>query len=158
MLQRVDHARYDRQTPLDLSSFLHGALEVDGRFSLLSGLVTQKFTGTATGRWCDGTLVLDESFSYDNGRSEQRTWRLTFTPGGTFTSTCADVVGAGAGRVTEQGYTHTYLFRLPIGRIGLVARIVETYEPINNGRVHYTASLSKWGLLLGTITMQFVRR
>ena len=158
MLQRVDHARYDRQTPLDLSAFLHGALEIDGRFSLLSGLVTQEFIGTATGMWCDGTLVLDESFSYDNGRSEQRTWRLTFAPGGTFTSTCADVVGAGAGLATEHGYTHTYLFRLPIGRNGLVARIVETYEPISKERVHHTANLCKWGVPFGTITMLFVRR
>ncbi len=158
MLQRVDHARYDRQTPLDLSTFLHGTLAIDGRFSLLSGLVTQKFIGTATGRWCDGTLVLDETFSYENGRSEQRTWRLTFRPGGTFTSTCADVVGAGFGRASEHGYTHTYLFQLPFGRSGLIARIVETYEPDNKERVRYTAKLSKWGLPLGTIIMQFVRR
>ena len=121
------------------------------------GGLTRRFKGKATGKWCDDVLVLDESFQYENGRCEQRTWRLKFESDGAFSSTCVDVVGAGTGRCTGHGYTHRYLFRLPIGRHGLVVRIDETYEPLEAARFLYNAKLSKWGIPLGTIQMQFER-
>lgn len=155
--QRLDDDQHRRQAPTGLSDFLHGQVQIKGSFKFRLGGLTRRFKGKATGKWCDDVLVLDENFQYDNGRCELRTWRLKFNSDGTFSSTCIDVVGEGTGRCTRHGYTHTYLFRLPIGRYGLVVRINETYAPLEDTRFLYNAKLSRWGILLGTIQMQFER-
>jgi hypothetical protein len=157
MLQRVDNNQHWKQTPTYLPDFLHGQLTIKGSFKFWLGGLTRHFKGEATGKWCDDVLVLDESFQYDNRRSEQRTWRLKFGPDGALTSTCVDVVGAGTGRFKGHCYTHKYLFRLPIGRNGLVVRVNETYEPLDDARILCNAKLSRWGIPLGTIRMQFER-
>ena len=158
MLQRLDVSQREPQALFDLSDFLHGTVQIEGCFKLwLSGL-TLNFSGEARGRWGDDVLVLDEDFQYDNGRREQRTWRFHFKSDGSFTSTCADVIGGGAGRHGKHGASHTYIFRLPFGRNGLAVRIKEAYQPLDDARVLCTAKLSKWGIPFAKMTMRIERR
>ncbi len=157
MLQKVDNSQHWKQTPTCLSDFLHGQLVIAGSFRFWLGGFTRQFNGKSSGTWCDDVLVLEEDFEYDNGRHEQRTWRLKFESDGSLTSKCSDVIGEGTGSYNGFCYTHSYLFRLPIGRSGFVVRIKEIYEPLDSARILCNAKLSRWGIPIGVIRMQFER-
>lgn len=157
MLQAANASLVRQAEAQFLPDFLTGELEIEGRFTVRLVGLTRRFWGTASGRWCDNALVLDESFVYENGRTEQRTWRLTFDDGGAFTSTCCDVAGAGRGCFNGQSYSHSYMFRLPMSRNGFYVRIEETYERLDDAHVHYAATVSRWWIPLGSIQMRLKR-
>lgn len=141
----------------DLPSHLEGELAVEGKFTPRFGNKVRRFSGRATGTWHQADFVLDEVLKFDDGQSEERTWRLTFDEDGNFTSTCVDVVGYGVGRHTLEGCTHTYLFTLPVGRNALTVRIRELFARGDEGALLCQAKLSKWGLPVGELCMEFRR-
>ena len=157
MLQRLNSTARTGLKHFYLPDFLEGSLAVDGYFKARLGGRRVTFKGHVDGAWHNGSFVLDETFQYDNGRCENRTWRLNLDEDGEFTSTCSDVIGCGYGRHTDQGCTHGYLFRLPIGRKGFVVRIDEIYLPVDAKTLNYRAALTKLKLPVGEIIMQFRR-
>jgi hypothetical protein len=70
-----DHA--EQKPVLDLKTYFNGELVAHGLFTDRSGRVQRRFTVQMTGTWSGNQGTLDERFTYSDGKTERRVWRLT---------------------------------------------------------------------------------
>ena len=91
-------ADYAAEKPvLDLKTYFNGPIEAHGIFTDRSGKVVRRFTVQMTGTWTGNQGVLDERFTYSDGKTERRIWRLTDEGGGRWSGRADDVIGVAEG-------------------------------------------------------------
>ena len=79
-------ADYAAEKPaLDLATYFNGDLVAHGLFTDRSGKVQRRFTVAMKGTWTGDDGVLDEDFTYSDGKRERRVWRLKKLPDGRYT-------------------------------------------------------------------------
>jgi hypothetical protein len=62
--------------------------------------------------------VLDEDFTYSDGSTEKRVWRLTYLGDGRYSGTAGDVVGTAFGETRGNAFRWGYTLALPVdGRV-----------------------------------------
>ena len=83
---------YAEQRPaLDLRDYFNGTLDAWGVLTDRSGKVVRRFTVLMKCTWQGDEGVLDEAFSYSDGQTQRRVWRLKRQPGGRYSGTADDV-------------------------------------------------------------------
>jgi hypothetical protein len=116
--------QYKAQRPaLDLAAYFNGTTDAWGMFQRRGGEVAKRFHVVITGASGDGTLTLDEQFSYDDGTSQRRVWHLTRAADGRWLGRADDVKGEAVGELAGNAFRWQYtlhvvqespdLFRLP---------------------------------------------
>ena len=91
-------AGYASEKPvLDLTQYFNGTVDAHGIFQGRSGQIARRFTVVMECSWKGNEGVLDEAFTYSDGPTQRRIWRLTKLPGGHYTGTADDVVGQAKG-------------------------------------------------------------
>jgi hypothetical protein len=148
---------FDTQPAFDLLKFLAGRLTARGVFEDRFGRLKRRFHVDIIGRWVGDELVVEESFIYDDGKTEQRTWRLRATGIGRFTASCPDCIGIARGEMSESGAAMTYDFRLPIKSANVVLNFADRFYPLGENRMLNRAIVSKWGVRVGELTISFER-
>lgn len=76
----------------DVKNFFNGDLEVFAINQDNDGKITGTFTAKMNGKWDENKGVLQQSFTYDNGKKDSRTWLITADSDGTFNAVGHDVV------------------------------------------------------------------
>lgn len=150
---------YAKETPvLELRDFFNGTVDAYGVFTDRSGKVVKRFTVVMKCSWQGDSGVLDEEFSYSDGSSQRRVWRMTRHPDGRYTGEADDVVGIAEGQQSGNAFHWTYTLALPVdGRIINVR--LDDWMYLMDGQVMLNkAAMSKWGVGLGEITLAFVKR
>lgn len=150
---------YANEKPLlDLQQYFNGTLDAYGLFTDRSGTVIKRFTVLMRCSWQGDEGVLDEAFSYADGSTQQRIWRLKKLPGGRYTGRADDVVGEAHGATQGNSFHWTYTLNLPVdGRIIEVQ--FDDWMYLMGERVMLNkAVMSKWGVRLGDVTLSFVKR
>jgi hypothetical protein len=150
---------YAAQTPvLELRDYFNGTLDAYGIFTDRSGKVVKRFTVVMECRWTGDTGVLDEAFTYSDGTTQRRIWRLQRHANGRFTGTADDVVGTAQGQQSGNAFHWTYTLALPVdGRVIEVQ--FDDWMYLMNDRVMLNkAAMSKWGVGLGEVTLSFFKR
>ena len=70
-------ADYAEQLPrLDLATYFDGEVSAHCLFTDRAGKVVRRFTVRMQCRWSGDDGVLDEQFTYSDGKTERRVWRL----------------------------------------------------------------------------------
>lgn len=154
-----DIGQYQQERPLlDLRTYFNGTLDAYGVFTDRSGHVVRRFTVVMECHWEGDQGVLDERFTYSDGSTERRVWRLTRWPDGRYTGTAGDVVGEAQGQARGNAFRWGYTLRLPVdGRV--VEVVFDDWMYLMDERVMLNkAVMSKWGLRLGEVTLSFVKR
>ncbi len=154
-----DITQYAAERPaLDLASYFNGKLVAHGIFQDRSGKVVQRFTVDMEGRWNGTQGVLDEHFTYSDGRKERRVWRLTQHPDGRYSGTADDVVGTANGQTAGNAFYWTYTLNLPVdGKVYEVR--FDDWMYLMDGRVMLNrATMSKFGVRLGEVTLSFYKQ
>ena len=143
---------------LDLRRYFDGTLDAYGIFTDRSGQVVRRFTVVMQCRWDGDTGVLDEAFTYSDGSTQRRIWRLTRHADGRYTGTADDVVGQATGQTQGNAFRWGYTLALPVdGRVFHVE--LDDWMYLIDERVMLNrARMSKWGVYLGEITLAFTRR
>ena len=143
---------------LDLRTYFNGTVDAWGVFTDRSGEVVKRFTVVMDCRWQGDQGVLDEAFTYADGTTQRRIWRLQALPGGRYTGRADDVVGEASGQVRGNTFSWAYTLALPVdGRVWNVEFDDRMY--LMDGRVMLNkAVMSKWGIRLGEVTLSFSRR
>lgn len=142
---------------LDLRRYFDGPLVAHGIFTDRSGRVQRRFTVQMRGTWTGDEGVLEEDFTYSDGRQERRVWRLRHEGGGRWSGRADDVVGTARGEAAGNALRWQYTLRLPVdGRVWEVQfddwmYLVDEKVMINR------AVMSKFGLRLGEVTLAFTR-
>jgi len=151
-------ADYANEKPVfDLARYFNGEVTAHGVFTDRGGKVARRFTVLMKCSWVGDDGVLDENFSYSDGKTERRVWRLKKLPGGKYTGTAADVVGTALGESAGNALRWSYTLRLPVD--GSVYEVqFDDWMYLMNERVMLNkAVMSKFGIRLGEVTLAFYK-
>jgi len=96
------------EAPFDLARDLGGVSVARGAFSNVFG-TRRGFTATLDGRMEGDTFVLAETFAYDDGERDRKTWRLKAAGAGRWTGVREDVVGQAEGFMDGSALRLEYL-------------------------------------------------
>jgi hypothetical protein len=149
-------ADYAAEKPvLDLKTYFDGPIQAHGIFTDRSGKVVRRFTVQMTGSWTGNQGVLDERFSYSDGQSERRVWRLTDEGGGRYSGRADDVVGTARGQAAGNALNWRYTLRLPVGDSVYEVQFDDWMYLIDERVMLNKARMSKFGVFLGEVTLAF---
>lgn len=152
-------AGYASEKPvLDLAQYFNGTVDAYGIFQDRSGKIVKRFTVVMECSWKGNEGVLDEAFTYSDGTTQRRIWRLTKLPDGHYTGTADDVVGQAKGQTQGNAFRWTYTLALPVD--GKVYNVdLDDWMYLIDERVMLNrATMSKFGVRLGEITLSFTKR
>ena len=152
-------ADYAAETPvLDLKTYFDGELVAHGLFTDRSGKVVRRFVVQLSGRWNGAQGTLDERFTYSDGQTERRVWRLTDEGGGRWSGRADDVVGTAVGVAAGNALNWRYTLALPVdGKVYEVQ--FDDWMFLMDERVMLNkAVMSKFGIRLGEVTLSFYKQ
>ena len=152
-------AGYAAEKPvLDLARYFNGTIDAHGIFQDRSGQIVKRFTVVMDCSWKGNEGVLDEAFTYSDGTTQRRIWRLTQHADGHYTGTADDVVGTARGQTQGNAFRWGYTLALPVD--GKVYHVdFDDWMYLIDERVMLNrATMSKFGVRLGEITLSFTKR
>jgi hypothetical protein len=151
-------ADYATERPvLDLKTYFSGELTAHGLFTDRSGQVVRRFTVDMTGTWTGNQGVLDERFTYSDGSTERRVWRLTDLGNGRYEGRADDVLGVAQGQAAGNALNWRYTLALPVdGRVWEV-QFDDWMFQMDDRVMLNKAVMSKFGIRLGEVTLSFTR-
>ena len=152
-------ADYAAEQPrLDLKQYFDGELVAHGLFTDRNGKVARRFVVQMTGSWQGNQGTLDERFTYSDGKTERRVWRLTDLGNGRYEGRADDVVGVAEGIAAGNALNWRYTLSLPVdGRVWEVQ--FDDWMFLMDDRVMLNkAVMSKFGVRLGEVTLAFTKK
>ena len=150
---------YANEKPvLDLRQYFNGTLDAYGVFTDRSGQVVKRFTVLMNCRWNGDEGVLDEDFSYSDGSTQKRIWRLTRRADGRYTGRADDVVGEAQGESRGNAFHWTYTLNLPVDGKNYEVQFDDWMYLMTDKVMLNKATMSKFGFRLGEVTLSFSKR
>jgi hypothetical protein len=142
--------------PLVLEQFFNGRTVAAGLFEDRFGKVRRQFVVTIDGRLePDGTLVLDEDFTYNDGEKQRRIWRLKQVSPGVYEGRASDVPGVAKGRLMGNSFNFQYEVDLKVGDGTWRVRFDDWMFLQPNGTILNRAWVYRWGFEIGSVTLSF---
>ncbi|MGA1316460.1 MAG: DUF3833 domain-containing protein [Rubrivivax sp.] len=149
-------ADYAAETPvLDLKTYFNGELIAHGIFTDRAGKVARRFTVQMTGTWQGNEGTLDERFTYSDGKTERRVWRLTDLGNGRWRGRADDGVGEATGLASGNALTWPYTLRLPVDDKVYEVQFDDWMFLMDERVMLNRAIMSKFGIRLGEVTLAF---
>jgi len=147
----------NREPELVLEEYFDGKLYAWGIFEDRFGNLRREFQVEIEGKWDGAQLVLDERFLYSDGERDQRIWTITPVGDGLYEGRADDIVGVATGEVRGNALNWRYRMDLKVGdgswRVGF-----NDWMYLQPGGVMINrATVSKWGLEIGQVTLFFTR-
>ncbi|HEY6132418.1 MAG TPA: DUF3833 domain-containing protein [Rubrivivax sp.] len=147
---------YAAEKPLlDLKTYFNGPLSAHGIFTDRSGKVVRRFTVAMTGSWTGNAGTLDERFSYSDGTTERRVWRLTDLGQGRYSGRADDVVGEAVGSAAGNALNWRYTLKLPVDGTTYEVQFDDWMYLMDERVMLNRAAMSKFGVYLGEVTLAF---
>jgi hypothetical protein len=165
--QLLDYAA--EKPAFDLRHYFDGVVDAYGVFTDRSGKVVKRFTVVMRCSWttaADGTEegVLDEDFTYADGSQQKRVWRLRRVAGdggssaARYVGRADDVVGEAQGAESGNAFRWGYTLRLPVDGKEYEVQFDDWMYRMNDRVVLNKATMSKFGIRLGEVTLSFTKR
>ena len=137
------------------SPIFEGHTRAVGMFEDRTGRIKRRFTVELVGIPSGNTLTLDESFIFDDGEHQRRTWSLTRGDSQNFTGTCEDAASLAHGRFDSgRAYLASQL-RLAVGSRMIAMTFDDVFYDTGEGTVLNRSTVSKWGIRLGQVLILF---
>ena len=150
---------YAKETPvLELRDYFNGTLDAYGVFTDRSGKVVKRFTVVMDCTWKGDSGVLDEAFTYSDGTTQRRIWRLTRHADGRYTGVADDVVGTAQGQQSGNAFNWAYTLALPVDGKVVEVQFDDWMYLMNDKVMLNKAAMRKWGVGLGEVTLSFFKR
>ena len=151
-------ADYAAERPvLDLKSYFNGPMVAHGIFTDRSGKVVRRFTVQMTGTWTGNQGVLDERFTYSDGKTERRVWKLTDEGNGRWSGRADDVVGVAEGRSAGNALNWRYTLSLPVDGKVYEVQFDDWMYLMDEKVMLNKAVMTKFGIYLGEVTLSFTK-
>ena len=152
-------ADYAAEKPaLDLKRYFNGELVAHGIFTDRAGRVARRFTVLMTCTWQGNQGTLDERFTYSDGKTERRVWRLTDLGGGRYTGRADDVVGEAQGQASGNALNWRYTLSLPVDGKVYEVQFDDWMYLVDERVMLNKARMSKFGIFLGEVTLSFTKK
>lgn len=143
---------------LDLATYFNGKIDAYGIFQDRSGQIVKRFTVVMDCQWTGNQGVLDEAFTYSDGTTQRRIWRLTKHADGRYTGRADDVVGEANGQTRGNAFRWTYTLALPVDGTVYNVDLDDWMYLIDERTMLNRATMSKFGFRLGELTLSFTKR
>lgn len=151
--------RYTGEKPeLDLRRYFDGTVDAWGVFTDRSGAVVKRFTVVIDCRWSGDEGVLDEAFTYSDGTTQRRVWRLTRQGNGRYIGRADDVVGEAVGEQRGNTLRWQYTLALPVDGRTWHVQFDDWMHLMDERTLLNRATMSKFGVRLGEVTLSFRKR
>ena len=149
---------YAQQRPkLELDRYFNGRIRAHGIFQKRGGEVVRRFT-VVMDCHCEGNQgVLDEAFSYSDGSTQRRVWRLTKHADGRYTGRADDVVGEAEGQESGNAFRWNYTLRLPVDGKEYDVQFDDWMFLVDERVMLNRATMSKFGITLGEVLLSFTK-
>jgi hypothetical protein len=150
---------YANEKPaLDLAQYFNGKVIAHGIFQDRSGQVIKRFTVDMEGRWHGNEGVLDEHFTYSDGKKERRIWRLTKHADGRYSGTADDVADIANGRTVGNAFQWAYTLKLPVDGQVYEVQFDDWMYLVDERVMLNRATMRKFGIRLGEVTLSFQKQ
>ncbi len=150
---------YAAEKPLlDLKTYFNGELVAHGIFTDRSGKVARRFVVQMTGTWQGNQGTLDERFTYSDGKTERRVWKLTDEGGGRWSGRAEDVVGVAQGQAAGNALNWRYTLSLPVDDKVYEVQFDDWMYLMDERVMLNKAVMSKFGIRLGEVTLSFTKK
>ena len=146
------------QPALDLRRYFNGVVDAWGIFTDRSGKVVKRFTVVMHCSWNGEQGVLDEDFVYSDGTTQKRIWTLTHLGDGRFSGQAGDVIGSAEGHTRGNAFNWRYTMALPVNGQTWHVQFDDWMYLMNEQVMLNKASMSKFGVFLGEVTLSFTKR
>lgn len=140
-----------------LTRFLCGKTRAWGIVEDRFGRIQRKFSLEMHGHWQGDVFHLDESFRFDDGEEDSRTWLVTPGKNGRFTATCGDCVGHAEGQASGDTISMSYRFRIMVGGRAFVVGFDDRIFRMDENLAINRATMRKWGIKVGELSAVFMR-
>ena len=152
-------ADYAQERPLlELDRYFTGRVLAHGVFQKRSGEVARRFTVVMDCHWEGNQGVLDEAFTYSDGSTERRIWRLTKHADGRYTGRADDVVGEAQGQTSGNAFRWNYTLRLPVDGKEYEVQFDDWMFLVDDRVLLNRATMSKFGVTLGEVLLSFTKQ
>lgn len=142
---------------LRIERFLLGRSRAEGVFQDFTGRIRRRFAIDLNGRMDGDALILSEDFLFDDGATEQRTWRITSVGAERYEASADDMIGEARGGMRSGVLHWSYLFSLRLGARRLRVRFHDTFMQMADDTLLNVARVTKFGFELGRSTIIFRR-
>ena len=153
--QVTDYAQERPQ--LELDRYFNGRILAYGIFQQRGGEVVRRFTVVMDCHWEGHQGVLDEAFTYSDGSTQRRIWRLTKHADGRYTGTADDVVGEAQGQTAGNAFRWNYTLRLPVDGKEYEVQFDDWMFLVDDRVMLNRATMRKFGLTLGEVLLSFTK-
>ena len=149
---------YAQQRPkLELDRYFNGRIRAHGIFQKRGGEVVRRFTVVMDCHLEGNQGVLDEAFSYSDGSTQRRVWRLTKHADGRYTGRADDVVGEAEGQESGNAFRWNYTLRLPVDGKEYDVQFDDWMFLVDERVMLNRATMSKFGITLGEVLLSFTK-
>lgn len=150
---------YAQERPLlELDRYFNGRVLAHGVFQKRNGAVARRFTVVMDCHWEGNQGVLDEAFTYSDGSTERRIWRLTKHANGRYTGRADDVVGEAQGQTSGNAFRWNYTLRLPVDGKEYEVQFDDWMFLVDDRVLLNRATMSKFGVTLGEVLLSFTKQ
>ena len=150
---------YAQERPLlELDRYFNGRVLAHGVFQKRGGEVARRFTVVMDCHWEGNQGVLDEAFTYSDGTTERRIWRLTKHADGRYTGTAGDVAGDAQGQTSGNALRWNYTLRLPVDGKEYEVQFDDWMFLVDDRVMLNRATMSKFGVTLGEVLLSFTKQ
>ena len=150
---------YAQERPLlELDRYFTGRVLAHGVFQKRNGAVARRFTVVMDCHWEGKQGVLDEAFTYSDGSTERRIWRLTKHADGRYTGRADDVVGEAQGQTSGNAFRWNYTLRLPVDGKEYEVQFDDWMFLVDDRVLLNRATMSKFGVTLGEVLLSFTKQ
>ena len=150
---------YAQERPLlELNRYFNGRVLAHGVFQKRNGAVARRFTVVMDCHWEGNQGVLDEAFSYSDGSTERRIWRLTKHADGRYTGRADDVVGEAQGQTSGNAFRWNYTLRLPVDGKEYEVQFDDWMFLVDDRVLLNRATMSKFGVTQGEVLLSFTKQ
>ncbi|TBW56449.1 DUF3833 domain-containing protein [Marinobacter halodurans] len=145
---------YEGRTPtLEPRTFFDGTLSARGIVKDFGGEVIRTFDADIQASWNgQGVGTLDETFRFDDGEIQTRTWTLTPVDHG-YRTTAGDVVEPGLMQWQGNAIHMNYVLRVPYSDDTVDVRLDDWMYAVTDDTVINQTRMSKWGVTVGELVL-----
>ena len=145
---------YQGTTPVaDIKGYFNGPIKAWGMVQDWRGRVVRRFDVNMVGEWQGDEGTLTEDFTYYDGETQHRVWKITRLPDGTYRGTASDIIGSASGATSGSAVRWDYVMDLPVGDTSYRIRFDDWMWVMNDGVLINRSYLKKFGIPVSELTI-----
>ena len=154
----MEIAEFSENKPvLVLEEYFDGKIKAWGIFEDRFGRIRRQFTVQIAGEFDGSILTLDENFTYSDGKTEQRIWKIKKVDRNRYEGHADDIVGVASGVSHGNALNWEYTMNLDVGFSTLQVQFDDWMFLQPDGVLLNRARVSKLGIKIGEVTLAFYK-